>query len=181
MTFLGWIALVFGILGVVLTIRQNIWCWPAALISVVASSIEFYDQRLFGDMSLQGFYFISGIYGWWYWNKNKQKEFTICKTPNIFWLWMLLATIIQAGIYYLLLQKFKGDKIILDAILTAGSITATYMMTKKWIENWIVWVIIDGTYIFLYSIKGMWLFAILFFIFTVMAGYGYYSWRKKLS
>jgi len=181
MSLLGSIALFFGVLGVLLTILQNIWCWPVALISVIASSIEFYDQRLFGDMALQGFYFVSGIYGWWYWRKNKNVEFKATHMPLASWFWMLMATLVQTVIYYVLLKKFKGDKIILDSVLTAASITCTYMMTKKWIENWIVWVIIDATYIFLYGIKDMWMFAILFFVFTIMAGYGYYSWRKKTS
>lgn len=180
MTALGLIALVFGILGVLLTILQKIWCWPAGLISVVASSVEFYDQRLFGDMALQGFYFVSGLYGWWYWDRNRKQEFHVTKTPMRWWVWMFMATLVQSVIYYFLLKKFKGDKIILDSVLTAASITGTYMMTKKWIENWIVWVIIDGAYILLYAIKGMWLFAVLFFAFTLMAGYGYYSWKRKM-
>jgi nicotinamide mononucleotide transporter len=180
MSLLGVIALIFGVLGVLLTILQKIWCWPAALISVIASSIEFYDQRLFGDMALQGFYFVSGIYGWYYWDKNKSVDFKIAHTPFISWIWMFAATLLQTGIYYIILKKFKGDKVIMDSILTAASITGTYMMTKKWIENWIVWVIIDAAYIFLYGIKEMWLFSVLFFVFTIMAGYGYYSWRKKI-
>ncbi len=181
MTVLGIIALVFGVLGVVLTIKQSIWCWPAALISVITSGIEFYFSRLFGDMSLQVFYFISGVYGWYYWEKNKDNTFHVSNIPvsEIFILTTL--TFVMSFAFYFLLKYFKGDKIIFDAILTACSITATYMMTKKWIENWLFWVIIDGAYIVLYGIKGLWLYALLFLIFTAMAGYGYYSWRKIRS
>src|SRR5690606_327023 len=76
---LSLIALVFGALGVWLTIKQNIWCWFFALVSVVASIIEFYNERLFGDMSLQVFYFFAGVYGWIYWKKKQQETFTVKK------------------------------------------------------------------------------------------------------
>lgn len=179
MSLLGLIALVSGVIGVLLTIKQSVWCWPAALISVITSSIEFYEQRLFGDMALQGFYFISGIYGWYYWGKKANETFAITKTPNKQWLMMIGVTGLQTIVYYFLLQKFKGDKVVIDSILTAASITATYMMTKKWIENWIAWVIIDLAYVFLYGIKEMWLFALLYFVFTLMAAFGYWQWKKK--
>lgn len=181
MSVLATIALITGVLGVLFTIMQRIWCWPFALISVVTSSFEFYNERLFGDMALQGFYFITGIYGWYYWKKNENKEFYVLHTPRSMWLFMFLATIIQSVIYYFLLKQFKGDQIEFDAILTACSITATFMMTKKWIENWAFWVLIDLAYVILYWKKDMPLFSILYFVFTVMAAYGFYSWRTQRS
>jgi nicotinamide mononucleotide transporter len=181
MTILSLIALVFGVLGVVLTIRQSIWCWPMALISVVASFAEFYNERLYGDMMLQLFYFVSGIYGWWYWDKNKNNAFEVSFLPVTWIKYLLLLTIFQAGIYYLVLIKFKGDKALFDACLTAASITATYMMTRKWIENWLAWIVIDLLYVVLYGIKHMWLFALLYLIFAAMAAYGFNSWKKKTS
>lgn len=181
MSLLSIIALVFGVLGVILTILQRIWCWPAALISVIASLAEFYNERLFGDMALQGFYFVSGIYGWWYWSKHQPQEFKVTNTPSKVWLLLLAFTAVQTILYYFLLVKFKGDKAMFDAVLTAASITGTYMMTKKWIENWIAWVIIDMAYVVLYGVKEMWLFALLNLVFTLMAAYGYFSWKKKVS
>ncbi len=181
MSLLGAIALISGVLGVLFTIMQRIWCWPLALISVVTSFLEFYEQRLYGDMALQGFYFVTGIYGWYYWKKNENKEFNVIHTPRTMWLFMFLATLIQSIIYYFLLKKLKGDQIEFDAILTACSITATFMMTKKWIENWAFWVLIDLAYVILYWKKEMPLFAVLYFVFTAMAAYGFYSWRTQRS
>lgn len=178
MTLLGIIALISGVAGVLLTIKQNIWCWPMALISVVTSCIEFYQSRLFGDMALQVFYFVSGVYGWIYWKRKKNESFKIVHVP-LKLIWPLLAfTLVQFGIYYYLLSVFKGDKVVLDALLTACSITATYMMTKKWLENWLFWVIIDFVYIGLYFSKDLYLYALLYFVFTVMALAGYLNWKK---
>jgi nicotinamide mononucleotide transporter len=179
MTLLSLTALLFGVLGVLFTIRQSIWCWPLALISVIASFAEFYKERLFGDMMLQLFYFVSGIYGWWFWDRNRNKEFKVSLLPKVIIKYLLGFSVLQALVYYFILIKFNGDKPLFDACLTASSITATYMMTRKWIENWIAWIAIDLLYIVLYGIKHMWLFALLYFIFAAMAAYGFNLWKKK--
>lgn len=178
---LSLIAFCFGALGVWLTIKENIWCWPFSLISVIASMISFYQARLFGDMCLQVFYFFAGLYGWVYWSKQKQTAFSVEKVKLKFIPLLLIATIAQTILYYFLLLHFGGDRPLLDALLTAGSLTATYMMTKKWVENWATWVLIDGAYILLYGLKAMWLFALLYLLFTIMAFYGWQKWRKEAA
>ena len=180
MSALSWIALVFGVLGVWLTIRQTIYCWPVSLVAVVASIAEFYYQRLYGDMSLQIFYFFAGIYGWVYWNSHASAEFKVARMELTFLPVMLLLTVLQALLYYFIISYFNGDRPVLDSILTASSLTATYMMTRKWIENWIAWVVIDGAYVILYGLKEMWLFGILYLLFAVMAYYGYLKWKTSL-
>lgn len=181
MSIWDWIALLTGIGGVLLTIFETIWCWPIALISVVISAFTFYDQRLFGDFCLQLFYFISGVYGWLYWNKQKNIEFKITKMPIKWILPVVLSIIIQSIIYYFLLGYFKSDQILFDSILTACSFTGTFMMTKKWLENWLLWVIIDAAYVILYVIKDMPTYAILYGFFSIMALYGFYNWKNKLK
>jgi len=81
----------------------------------------------------------------------------------------------------MLLIHFRGDRPLLDGILTAASLTATYMMTKKWVENWLAWVLIDATYVLLYGLKEMWLFGVLYLLFTGMALYGWIKWRRTAS
>jgi len=181
MAFLDWIALLTGIAGVLLTIFQSIWCWPMALISVVISGTAFYNQRLFGDFGLQIFYFISGIYGWLYWNKKKGKVFTVTKMPSKYYAPAILSIIIQTIVYYYLLHYFKSDQILFDAILTSCSFTCTFMMAKKWVENWMLWIIIDAAYVFLYVIKDLPAYALLYGFFSLMAYYGFYSWKKQLT
>lgn len=175
------IALITGVAGVWLTIKQNILCWPMALISVVVSAVVFYEQRLYGDMLLQAVYFVAGIYGWIYWKQNLKKEFRVSNTRTAAIPGLVVATILQAIIYSLVLKFIGGDRPFFDAFLTAASLTATYMMTKKWVENWAVWVVIDGTYILLYGLKHMWFFGLLYLIFTIIAFYGWLKWRKTAA
>jgi nicotinamide mononucleotide transporter len=180
MIYWDWIALLTGIAGVLLTIFESIWCWPIALISVVISGITFYNQRLFGDFGLQIFYLISGLYGWFYWNKKKGNTFIITKMPIKWVIPIALSILIQSIVYYYLLGYFKSDQIIFDAILTSCSFTCTFMMAKKWLENWILWVIIDAAYVFLYLIKDLPAYALLYGFFSLMALYGFYLWKKRL-
>lgn len=181
MVIWDWIALITGILGVILTIFESIWCWPMALISVVISGITFFDQRLFGDFGLQIFYFISGFYGWIYWGKKKKETFTVSNMPRKWYLPIASSIVIQSVIYYFLLRYFKSDQILFDAILTSCSFTCTFMMAKKWVENWGLWIVIDAAYIFLYLLKDLPTYALLYGFFSLMAYYGFYSWKKQLK
>jgi nicotinamide mononucleotide transporter len=181
MSFLSIAALLFGCAGVILTIRQNILCWPASLVAVVLSIVEFYNERLFGDMSLQVFYFFAGIYGWIFWKRLAREGFVVTRAKTKSMVTMLVLTIIQVPVYYSLILFFNGDKPLFDAVLTAASLSATYMMTRKWVQNWFAWVLIDSAYVVLYFIKSMWAFALLYFLFAVIAFYGWLKWKRSLS
>ena len=181
MEYLDWIALITGVLGVILTIFETIWCWPIALISVGISVVTFYNQRLYGDMSLNIFYVLSGFYGWFYWNKNKHQEFKVTNMPTKWIVYGFLITVIQTVIYYYLLRHFKSDQVLFDSILTACSFTCTYMMARKWLQNWLIWVFIDAAYVILYVIKDMNTYALLYGFFTLMAAYGFYKWKNQLK
>jgi nicotinamide mononucleotide transporter len=180
MTFWDIIALITGVLGVLLTVFENILCWPMALISVIISTIAFYDQHLYGDMSLNIFYFFSGIYGWYYWGSHQQQTFRVSVLPLKYIPFILAALALQSVLYYYILTYFRSDQVLFDSILTACSFTCTYLMTKKWLENWLLWVLIDAAYVFLYIIKEMPTYAILYSFFTLMAAYGFYAWKKQL-
>ncbi len=181
MSIIGLIALVSGVLGVWLTIRQNIWCWPMALVSVVCSGIDFYDSRLFGDMALQVLYFLQGLYGWFVWQVKKSEDFTVVKMPSKYWPYTLAAIALLWVLMYYVLHYLNGNRATLDALLTAASLVTTYLMTKKWVENWLLWVFIDATYIVLYVVSGLWSYALLYLVFTAMAGYGWLQWRTKAA
>jgi nicotinamide mononucleotide transporter len=173
------IAFVFGAAGVWLTIRQTIWCWPVSLVAVLASVAEFYNERLYGDMALQVFYFFAGVYGWMFWRRNLGRDFSVRRMPPAHWILLIAATALQSLVYYYIISYFRGDRALLDAVLTAASLSATYMMTRKWTENWITWVVIDAVYVYLYGVKQMWLFAALYLIFAAMAFYGWRSWMRS--
>lgn len=179
MEFWDIVALITGVLGVILTVLENIWCWPMALTSVVISTITFYNQRLFGDMSLNVFYFFSGVYGWYYWGTHHKEAFRVSSLPLKYLPHIILSILVQSVAYYYILTYFRSDQVLFDSILTACSFTGTYLMTRKWVENWLLWVFVDAAYVFLYIIKEMPTYAILYSFFTLMAAYGFYAWKKQ--
>ncbi len=181
MTLWSVISLIFGSLGVILTIKQRIWCWPFALIATLSSMVDFFEARLFGDMALQVFYFIAGVYGWIFWKQQQQQVFVVTHTPKKFISVLIIATIAQSVLYFFILNYFRGDVVLADAILTAASVTATYMMMRKWWQNWWCWIVIDLLYVILYLYKQMPLYAVLYLVFTAMSIYGVISWKKVLQ
>lgn len=176
----GLVVFLLGAAGVWLTIRESIWCWPVSLVAVIISIVIFFNSRLYGDMALQVFYFFAGVYGWFYWNQNKNQPFAVKPADRSQFPVLIGVTIAQSFLYYFLLIRFGGEQPLFDAVLTASSLTVTYMMTKKWVENWLLWVIIDTAYICLYCIKELWFLAALSLIMTVFAAYGFFKWRKTL-
>lgn len=180
MEFWDVIALITGVLGVLLTVLESIWCWPMALTSVIISTITFYEQRLFGDMSLNVFYFFSGVYGWYYWEKHRTRNFQVSALPLKYIPWILISIAVQSVAYYYILTFFRSDQVLFDSILTACSFTGTYLMTRKWVENWLLWVLVDAAYVVLYIIKEMPTYALLYSFFTLMAAYGFFAWKKQL-
>lgn len=177
----GILVFIISALGVWLTIKQTVWCWPVSLIAVIVSIVILYDARLYGDMALQIFYFFAGIYGWVYWEKNKDQVFKVTSINRNLVPVLIGITLLQAVAYYYLLVYFKGDRPLLDGTLTACSLTITYMMTKKWIENWLLWVFIDAAYVLLFCLKEMWFFAATNLLMAIIAYFGWLKWRRELS
>ena len=180
MSILGIIALVFGVAGVLLTIKQSIWCWPAALISVVTSGYEFYESRLFGDMALQVFYFVSGVYGWIYWAKGKDGA----EPPIVAMGWSRAAIVLAAtaaaagGLGWLAGQVTDAQASTFDAMLTGLSVVAQILLSRKVLENWLFWIITDILSIGVYASQGLYPTAALYVVLLVLATWGLWEWQR---
>jgi len=174
---------VTSLLCVWLNARENVWGWGWAIVSAVLSAKLFYDQRLFGDMYLQFFFAASAVYGIYIWRYGgtKATESAIIYTPKseIIWIWSI--GVVCFLLLIALLFQVKGDAVYVDALTTSLSIIAQVMMARKYVENWIVWIVANLLYVGLYTYKGMWLYMVLYAIFIVLAVYGYRNWQSKLQ
>ena len=174
-----------SLLCVWLNARENVWGWFWAIISSLLSAKLFYDQKLFGDMYLQFFFVASAFYGIYIWLYGG-KEVTvraISYLPAKEALPTLLAGIGIFCFFVWLLFLQRGDVIYLDALTTALSIMGQWLMIKKYIENWWVWILVNILYVGMYAYKLIFLYTILYAIFIGLAIYGFLQWRKlyKLS
>lgn len=166
-----------------LNIRANIWGWFWAIISSAISAVFFYKLQLFGDMNLQFFFIVASIYGWYEWKFGKKdkttQKLTITFLPNHFIVWVSMTSIACFGIVFLVLKQLKGDFLLMDAVTTTLSIVATWLMARKYVENWILWIIADVLYVGMYFQKEAYLYTLLYAIFLAMATKGFIDWRKK--
>jgi nicotinamide mononucleotide transporter len=139
-------------------------------------------------MGLQVYYVFISIYGWYFWLKGgkknsvgHQKKLPARKTPKNLLIHLLLATIIiYSGILFILLNYTNSTVPYMDSLTTALSITATWMLAKKYIEHWIIWIFVDLFSAGLYFYKELWPTVILFLVYTVMAVLGYFEWKKDI-
>lgn len=177
------IAALLGLIGIYLQIKQNPWYWFSALIMVLMYIFVFYQAGFYADMSFQFYYLIVSIYGWTHWvtsrGKADNESLIVYKLSKSQWIIALLVSIIFFAVIYFILDKYTNSQVAIgDAFTTALSITATWLLARKILENWLFWIIVDVVSTGLYFYKGLFPSAILFTVLTVLAIVGYIKWRK---
>ncbi|MCF8217569.1 MAG: nicotinamide riboside transporter PnuC [Bacteroidales bacterium] len=181
------LAMALGLVSIVLQIKQNLWLWPVNIVMVSLYIIVYIDARLYADMSLQVYYLIMSVYGWFYWlygrkNRKDQKQVPVTRTRKKVWPFLILATIaLFVIISYILVNYTDSDVPYLDAFTTSLSFVATWMLARKLIENWIIWIVVDAVSVGLYIFKGLFPTTVLFLVLTILAFKGYHEWKKELN
>ena len=171
-----------GIAGVWLTVRQNIWCFPVGLINVGISLFLFIDEKLYSDAVQQAFYIVLLSYGWYMWiNGVRKSDFQVTSLDQkSISMYVLITVCIAAFMGSLFHYYTDADVPYLDASATALSFVAQYLIAKKKIENWFIWVIVNLMYIGIYFYKELYLYAALSGVYLILAINGWYSWKKEL-
>lgn len=177
------IAAAFGVISVYLSTRQNIWSWPTAIINVGLYTIVFYQGRLYGQMGLQPIYLALSVYGWYQWLHGgaQRGELRVTRASP-----RLLATL---GILNLaawialaaILRQTDAALPWLDALLTTTSLVAQWMMTRKILENWMIWIAVDLVYVPMFISQHLYATAMLYAAFLVLAIMGVVEWRRSAT
>jgi nicotinamide mononucleotide transporter len=180
------LGLIFGLLYVIFSIKENIWCWPVGFISSALYIYVFFSTKFYADMSLQVYYLIVSVYGWYHWmfgsKSKKQDDLKVSRTKATMVLYLSLAFIISFVLISYILVNFTDSEIpYWDAFTTAASFVATWMLARKLIEHWIIWIIVDSVSLGLYIYKGLYPTVILFSVYTVLAILGFIQWKKQLK
>ena len=182
-----WIEIVGAILSLIyifLSIKAKVSLWFFGIISSLFYIVVFYQTKFYADMSLQFYYVVISIYGWIHWKHGKSdiEELTTSIMTKRDWLITIIGTAVVYVIYYWILTKYTDSPIPKsDALVGALSVIGTWMLAKKFLENWLMWILADGLCIGLYLYKELYPTAILFVIYTVMAGVGYWEWKKTIQ
>jgi nicotinamide mononucleotide transporter len=182
----NWIELVGAALSFIYlyySIRQKIGLWVFGFLSSALYVVVFFQSKLYADMTLQFYYLGVSIYGWINWKKQAYEEgvelkIQVLKQSDILTL-TLSAIIIFAGYYWVLIRFTDAQVPLGDTFITALSIVGTWMLAKKLLENWLVWILANGLSIGLFLYKGLYPTVLLSVVYTVMSVIGYWEWRKK--
>jgi nicotinamide mononucleotide transporter len=178
------VAAITGAVSVWLSVRQNIWSWPTAIVNVVLYALVFWEARLYADMGLQVVYALLSLYGWyeWLYGGEGRTELRVTRTPPR--LGLLLTVIAAAGSALLgTLLRHTTDAALpyMDSFLSSTSLVAQWMMTRKLLENWLVWIFVDVLYVGMFLFKGLYLTAGLYAVFLGLAVRGYLDWRRSMT
>ena len=174
-----WLAVVSSIVYVILAAKRIIWCWLFAFIGSLLFVYLCYIGQLYIEASLQLFYVAMAVVGWLSWNHSDQ-QVAIDKWPSKFHvLNVLICATIAMLIGFLFDQYTQQAYPYVDAFTTVFSLSATYMVTRKILGNWVYWIFIDIFLIYLYAQRDYHLTAVQYGIFTVLAVYGYLAWKKE--
>ena len=176
------IAAAFGLVSVYLSTRQNIWSWPTAIVNVALYAVVFYQGRLYGQMGLQPVYLALSVYGWYEWLHGgaEKTELQVSRaSPRLLGVLAILNIVTWIALAALLRQTDAALPW-LDALLTTTSLVAQWMMTRKILENWLVWIAVDVVYVPMFISQHLYATALLYAAFLILATMGFVEWRRSL-
>ena len=195
MSYLEFFGTLAGGLAVWLSANGNIWSWSIGIINVVLFFFLFYQVQLYPDMFLQIFFFVTNLIGWWRWahpnegEENKKNELRPSWMSASGLSLMILLTLIgtisfgyfASGLHEMFPKVFSLPSAFpyMDSFVLAMSIVATYLMVQKKVECWIAWILTDVVATYLYFSKGIMLVGIEYFVFCIIAAYGFWTWRRE--
>ena len=184
MSTVEWVAVAFGIVSVYLSVREKIWSWPTAIVNVSLYVYIFLHAKLYADMGLQVFYICISFYGWWNWlyGGENRTELHVTRIPRRWAVALPFVFVAGAAALGTFLSHATDAALpYADASLATASLIAQYLLTRKVLENWAIWVAADVAYIAMYIYKDLYPTAFLYAVFLVLAAMGYVQWRRTLT
>ncbi len=176
------VAALFGVACVALTIKRHIGCWPTGLVQVALYIVVFYRARLYSDMGLQVVYVVLQVYGWWVWARGRREEgdVRVERLPRgQIPLWLAAAAGGSAALGAAMSRWTDAELAYWDATAAVLSLVAQYLMARKVLESWLVWIAVDVLSIGIYLAKGLYLTLGLYALFLAMATAGFLEWKKS--
>lgn len=182
MGWIEWVAAVAGVVSVYLSARQNIWSWPTGILNVGLYTFVFYSTGLYAETGLQVVYLVLSVYGWYQWLHGGVDHGVLRvsrATPRI---WLVAGS--TALLFWIALASYTSrlpgvSLAYLDSALTTLSLVAQWMMTRKYVENWILWIVADCVYIPMFIYKELYPTAAQYAVFLVLAAMGFVQWRRS--
>lgn len=184
MSSLEIVAFVVSVVGVWLTTARSLWNYPFSLLSVVLYAVIFYQVKLYADMGLQGIFAGTLLYGLWQWlrGRNASGEVLVTRVRKAEVLASIVAAIGAAvALGFLLYTHTDASLPWVDSALLAGSLVGSVWAARRNLESWWVWIIVDVLYVGVYAVKHLYLTALLYAAFVVLAILGLRRWQVAFA
>ena len=169
------------LINVALIVRRSLWNYPFGLAAVAVSAVVFWRERLYSDVLLQGFFFAVQFYGWWVWSRHRARDGGV----SVAWLsWrqrgLALGLTLTATVAWGALMHRLTDASLpwWDAANLMLSVAAQILMSRRFGENWALWIVVDVNAIGLYAAKGLAAFTFLYVVLTGLAIWGFLQWQR---
>jgi nicotinamide mononucleotide transporter len=180
------LAVLFGICYVIFAAQNKLIAWPFGIISSLISIYIFWIYaNLYAEAVLYSYYVFAGIYGWFQWDKlqkNSSNKGIVNHNLIIHIYIIIIGIVLSIGLYYLLIKLTKeAARPLIDSFTTIFSFIATYMTAKKWIENWLYWILINIVSVYLYFSRGLEIYALLMLLNAIIAAFAYFKWKKIIG
>lgn len=174
---------VTGAACVYLVVKESIWNFPLGIANNIFFLVLFAGTRLYADAGLQIVYIALGVQGWYLWLRGGENRsalhITRASARQLAVLGLLV--LICTAALVMVLRLAKGAAPIMDSFTTVLSLAAQYLLNSKKIENWLLWILADVIYVWLYVSRGLHLTAILYAVFLILCIAGWVNWRRILA
>jgi len=188
---------VTGILYVILEIRQNIWLWPVGIITSAVYIWIFFTGKLYADMSLQGYYLVISILGWFWWingdrrpapdsyrdgDRQSKEKLKVTRLQLVTGIILTLAFLLLFFLMWLVLDRLTDSPVpAWDSFITSLSVIATWMLARKIYEHWFLWIVINIAAAALFFTRDLYPTVLLYIVYCVMSFVGLREWKKSLN
>ena len=176
------VGFVTGGLTVWLLVSQNIWNWPIGIANNLVYGLIFFQARLYADMTIQIVFALISVYGWISWLRGNTTSggFPVTRTPLGLALVCLAIGVAGTWAWSLFLARINDSAPLLDALTAVMSLIAQYLMTRKFLENWTIWIVVDIISVGLYASRHLYLTAVLYAIYIAMCVVGAIEWKRSM-
>ncbi|ACU63165.1 nicotinamide riboside transporter PnuC [Chitinophaga pinensis] len=184
------IGTLFGLISVYYASRANVLTWPTGIVNEIALFVLFFQVQLYADMLLQVFFLVVTVFGWYNW-RHKTEELPVTRMSRpmtgIYGVALLSGTIVMG----FTIQQFHrwmpqyfplpATYPFADSFVMMASVLATFLLAKKRIETWVLWIVVDIVSVILYLIKEIYFLSLEYVVFLGLATFGLLQWRKQLK
>jgi nicotinamide mononucleotide transporter len=186
---------VTGIIYVFLEIRQTIWLWPVGIVTSAVYIWVFFTGKIYADMTLQVYYLVISIFGWYWWAKGRKGKNSavddtgktgkeVLSVTHVRPITAVVLTVVFALLFtfmWLVLSKLTDSPVpVRDAFITSLSIVATWMLARKIFEHWYLWIIVNFVSAVLFVTRGLYPTVVLYIVYGVMSFAGLAAWKKTI-